>query len=92
MVELSPVFSQYKKEHDTLMKWLDEAEHRLSGLQGVEGEQKLQVNETFFVFLRANRVNARYRALDISILGFYGCSFDTFVERSVFIMTTFIFN
>ncbi|KAM6271852.1 utrophin isoform 1-T1 [Spheniscus humboldti] len=41
-VELSPVFSQYKKEHDSLMKWLDEAEHRLSGLQGVEDEQKLQ--------------------------------------------------
>ncbi|XP_037248150.1 utrophin isoform X5 [Falco rusticolus] len=42
VVELSPVFSQYKKEHDSLMKWLDEAEHRLSGLQGVEGEQKVQ--------------------------------------------------
>ncbi|XP_059689241.1 utrophin [Gavia stellata] len=42
VMELSPVFSQYKKEHDTLMKWLDEAEHRLSGLQGVEDEQKLQ--------------------------------------------------
>ncbi|XP_009945463.1 PREDICTED: utrophin-like, partial [Leptosomus discolor] len=42
VVELSPVFSQYKKEHDSLMKWLDEAEHRLSGLQGVEDEQKLQ--------------------------------------------------
>ncbi|XP_063246393.1 utrophin isoform X2 [Prinia subflava] len=41
-VELSPVFSQYKKEHDSLMKWLNEAEHRLSGLQGVEDEQKLQ--------------------------------------------------
>ncbi|KAJ7406995.1 Utrophin [Willisornis vidua] len=41
-VELSPVFSQYKKEHDSLMKWLDEAEDRLSGLQGVEDEQKLQ--------------------------------------------------
>ncbi|KAM6083392.1 utrophin [Chlamydotis macqueenii] len=42
VVELSPVFSQYKKEHDSLMKWLDEAEHRLSGLQGVEDEQKIQ--------------------------------------------------
>ncbi|XP_055570491.1 utrophin isoform X4 [Falco cherrug] len=42
VVELSPVLSQYKKEHDSLMKWLDEAEHRLSGLQGVEGEQKVQ--------------------------------------------------
>ncbi|XP_066035003.1 utrophin isoform X2 [Chamaea fasciata] len=41
-VELSPVFSQYKKEHDSLMKWLNEAEERLSGLQGVEDEQKLQ--------------------------------------------------
>ncbi|XP_014734507.1 PREDICTED: utrophin isoform X3 [Sturnus vulgaris] len=41
-VELSPVFSQYKKEHDSLMKWLNEAEDRLSGLQGVEDEQKLQ--------------------------------------------------
>uniref|UniRef100_A0A8B9GBE9 Utrophin n=1 Tax=Amazona collaria TaxID=241587 RepID=A0A8B9GBE9_9PSIT len=47
VVELSPVFSQYKKEHDSLMKWLDEAEHRLPGLQGAEDEQKLQVNETF---------------------------------------------
>ncbi|XP_027543095.1 utrophin isoform X2 [Neopelma chrysocephalum] len=42
VVELSPVFSQYKKEHDNLMKWLDEAEDRLSGPQGVEDEQKLQ--------------------------------------------------
>ncbi|XP_065691443.2 utrophin isoform X1 [Patagioenas fasciata] len=42
VVELSPVFCQYKKEHDSLMKWLDEADHRLSGLQGVEDEQKLQ--------------------------------------------------
>ncbi|XP_054018725.1 utrophin isoform X4 [Dryobates pubescens] len=42
VVELSPVFSRYKKEHDSLMKWLDEAEHRLPGQQGVEGEQKLQ--------------------------------------------------
>ncbi|XP_051667021.1 utrophin isoform X3 [Manacus candei] len=33
---------QYKKEHDNLMKWLDEAEDRLSGPQGVEDEQKLQ--------------------------------------------------
>uniref|UniRef100_A0A803V1J6 Utrophin n=1 Tax=Ficedula albicollis TaxID=59894 RepID=A0A803V1J6_FICAL len=41
-VELSPVFSQYKKEHDSLMKWLNEAEDRLSGLQGVEDEQKLK--------------------------------------------------
>ncbi|RMC12816.1 hypothetical protein DUI87_10341 [Hirundo rustica rustica] len=41
-VELSPVFSQYKKEHDSLMKWLNEAEDRLSGLQGLEDEQKLQ--------------------------------------------------
>ncbi|XP_030800385.1 utrophin isoform X2 [Camarhynchus parvulus] len=41
-VELSPVFSQYKEEHDSLMKWLNEAEHHLSGLQGVEDEQKLQ--------------------------------------------------
>uniref|UniRef100_A0A8C0V2R0 Utrophin n=1 Tax=Cyanistes caeruleus TaxID=156563 RepID=A0A8C0V2R0_CYACU len=40
--ELSPVFSQYKKEHDNLMKWLNEAEDRLSGLQGVEDEQKSQ--------------------------------------------------
>ncbi|XP_027744022.1 utrophin [Empidonax traillii] len=40
VVELSPVFSQYKKEHDNLMKWLDEAEGRLP--QGVEDEQKLQ--------------------------------------------------
>ena len=59
-MELSPVFSQYKKEHDSLMRWLVEAEHRLSGLQGVEDEQKLQVNETLFFFLRANRVNAMY--------------------------------
>lgn len=44
-MELSPVFSQYKKEHDSLMKWLNEAEDRLSGLQGVEDEQKLKVNE-----------------------------------------------
>uniref|UniRef100_A0A803XSK6 Utrophin n=1 Tax=Meleagris gallopavo TaxID=9103 RepID=A0A803XSK6_MELGA len=42
VVELSPVFSQYKKDHDNLMKWLDEAEHRLPGLQGMEDEQKLQ--------------------------------------------------
>ncbi|XP_033917143.1 utrophin isoform X1 [Melopsittacus undulatus] len=42
VVELSPVFSHYKKEHDSLMKWLDEAEHRLPGLQGAEDEQKLQ--------------------------------------------------
>ncbi|XP_027487780.1 utrophin isoform X4 [Corapipo altera] len=42
VVELSPVFSQYKKEHDNLMKWLDEAEDRLSGPQGMEDEQKLQ--------------------------------------------------
>ncbi|XP_051667022.1 utrophin isoform X4 [Manacus candei] len=42
VVEVSPVFSQYKKEHDNLMKWLDEAEDRLSGPQGVEDEQKLQ--------------------------------------------------
>ncbi|XP_054051234.1 utrophin isoform X2 [Rissa tridactyla] len=42
VMELTPVFSQYKKEHDSLMKWLDEAEHRLSGPQGVEEEQKLQ--------------------------------------------------
>ncbi|XP_056344799.1 utrophin isoform X2 [Oenanthe melanoleuca] len=41
-MELSPVFSQYKKEHDSLMKWLNEAEDRLSGLQGVEDEQKLK--------------------------------------------------
>ncbi|POI32729.1 hypothetical protein CIB84_003519, partial [Bambusicola thoracicus] len=33
---------QYKKDHDNLMKWLDEAEHRLPGLQGMEDEQKLQ--------------------------------------------------
>lgn len=57
-MELSPVFSQYKKDHDTLMKWLDETEPRMSGLQGMEDEQKLQVNETFF--LRANRVKAMY--------------------------------
>lgn len=44
-MELSPVFSQYKKEHNSLMKWLNEAEDRLSGLQGMEDEQKLQVNE-----------------------------------------------
>lgn len=43
-MELSPVFSQYKKDHDNLMKWLDEAECRLPGLQGMEDEQKLQVN------------------------------------------------
>uniref|UniRef100_A0A8B9CLM8 Utrophin n=1 Tax=Anser brachyrhynchus TaxID=132585 RepID=A0A8B9CLM8_9AVES len=49
----SYLFSQYKKDHDTLMKWLDETEPRMSGLQGMEDEQKLQVNETFF--LRANR-------------------------------------
>ncbi|XP_048793833.1 utrophin isoform X1 [Lagopus muta] len=42
VVELSPVFSQYKKDHDNLMKWLDEAEHRLPGLQGMEDEQKLK--------------------------------------------------
>ncbi|XP_035177758.1 utrophin isoform X3 [Oxyura jamaicensis] len=42
VVELSPVFSQYKKDHDSLMKWLDETEHRMSGLQGMEDEQKLQ--------------------------------------------------
>ncbi|OXB67291.1 hypothetical protein ASZ78_010715 [Callipepla squamata] len=42
VVELSPVFSQYKKDHDNLMKWLDEAERRLPGLQGMEDEQKLQ--------------------------------------------------
>nr|XP_047923763.1 utrophin isoform X4 [Anser cygnoides] len=42
VVELSPVFSQYKKDHDTLMKWLDETEPRMSGLQGMEDEQKLQ--------------------------------------------------
>uniref|UniRef100_A0A8C4JEE9 Utrophin n=1 Tax=Dromaius novaehollandiae TaxID=8790 RepID=A0A8C4JEE9_DRONO len=42
VVELSPVFSQYKKEHDSLIKWLDEAKHGVSGLQGVEDEQKLQ--------------------------------------------------
>ncbi|XP_072186986.1 utrophin isoform X1 [Excalfactoria chinensis] len=42
VVELSPVFSQYKKDHDNLMKWLDEAECRLPGLQGKEDEQKLQ--------------------------------------------------
>ncbi|KAM9195436.1 utrophin [Mergus octosetaceus] len=42
MVELSPAFSHYKKDHDTLMKWLDETEPRMSGLQGMEDEQKLQ--------------------------------------------------
>ncbi|XP_068533105.1 utrophin isoform X5 [Anas acuta] len=42
VVELSPVFSHYKKDHDTLMKWLDETEPRMSGLQGMEDEQKLQ--------------------------------------------------
>ncbi|XP_038031764.1 utrophin isoform X3 [Anas platyrhynchos] len=42
IVELSPAFSHYKKDHDTLMKWLDETEPRMSGLQGMEDEQKLQ--------------------------------------------------
>uniref|UniRef100_A0A8C8VJ87 Utrophin n=1 Tax=Pelusios castaneus TaxID=367368 RepID=A0A8C8VJ87_9SAUR len=38
----SPVFSQYKREHDSLLNWLNETEHRLSGLHGDEDEQKLQ--------------------------------------------------
>uniref|UniRef100_A0A8B9IA25 Utrophin n=1 Tax=Anser brachyrhynchus TaxID=132585 RepID=A0A8B9IA25_9AVES len=58
----SYLFSQYKKDHDTLMKWLDETEPRMSGLQGMEDEQKLQVNETFF--LRANRVKNVKDTLD----------------------------
>ncbi|XP_030412351.1 utrophin isoform X3 [Gopherus evgoodei] len=42
VVELSPAFSQYKREKDSLLNWLNETERRLSGLQGEEDEQKLQ--------------------------------------------------
>lgn len=35
------------------MKWLDETEPRMSGLQGMEDEQKLQVNETFFSLVQS---------------------------------------
>nr|XP_033791495.1 utrophin isoform X2 [Geotrypetes seraphini] len=41
-MELSPVHSQYKDEEDSLLNWLNETEHRLSGLQDVEDDQKLQ--------------------------------------------------
>ncbi|XP_039384572.1 utrophin isoform X4 [Mauremys reevesii] len=42
VVELSPAFSQYKREKDSLLNWLNETQRRLSGLQGEEDEQKLQ--------------------------------------------------
>ncbi|XP_074846537.1 utrophin isoform X2 [Carettochelys insculpta] len=42
VAELSPVFSQYKREQDSLLNWLNETEHRLSGLQGEDDDQKLQ--------------------------------------------------
>ncbi|KAG6937049.1 utrophin, partial [Chelydra serpentina] len=42
VVELSPVFSQYKREQDSLLNWLNETEHHLSGLHREEDEQKLQ--------------------------------------------------
>ncbi|KAH1173870.1 hypothetical protein KIL84_017709 [Mauremys mutica] len=42
VVELSPAFSQYKREKDSLLDWLNETQRRLSGLQGEEDEQKLQ--------------------------------------------------
>ncbi|XP_026505322.1 utrophin [Terrapene carolina triunguis] len=42
VVELSPAFSQYKREQDSLLNWLNETERRLSGLHGEEDEQKLQ--------------------------------------------------
>ncbi|XP_030052433.1 utrophin isoform X2 [Microcaecilia unicolor] len=41
-VELSPVHPQYKDEEDSLLNWLNETEHRLSGLQDLEDDQKLQ--------------------------------------------------
>ncbi|XP_058880101.1 dystrophin-like isoform X2 [Acipenser ruthenus] len=41
-VELTPGFSQFKREKDSLLNWMDETENRLSGLHGVEDDQKLQ--------------------------------------------------
>ncbi|XP_033874683.3 dystrophin-like isoform X3 [Acipenser ruthenus] len=40
--ELTPGFSQFKQEKDSLLNWMDETENRLSGLHGVEDDQKLQ--------------------------------------------------
>ncbi|XP_041106254.1 dystrophin-like isoform X4 [Polyodon spathula] len=41
-VELTPGFSQFKQEKDSLLNWMDETENRLSGLHGIEDDQKLQ--------------------------------------------------
>ncbi|MGH0139968.1 UNVERIFIED_CONTAM: hypothetical protein FKN15_019672 [Acipenser sinensis] len=40
--ELTPGISQFKREKDSLLNWMDETENRLSGLHGVEDDQKLQ--------------------------------------------------
>ncbi|XP_064412021.1 dystrophin isoform X2 [Latimeria chalumnae] len=42
VAELSPVYSQYKQEQDSLMNWLNDTEHRLSGLHEAEDDQQLQ--------------------------------------------------
>nr|XP_014437163.1 utrophin isoform X2 [Pelodiscus sinensis]XP_025035407.1 utrophin isoform X2 [Pelodiscus sinensis] len=42
VAELSPGFSQYKRDQDSLLNWLNETEHRLSGLHEEEDEPKLQ--------------------------------------------------
>lgn len=42
VVELSPMFTQYKQEEDSLLNWLNETEHRMPDTNEVEDDQKLQ--------------------------------------------------
>uniref|UniRef100_A0A8C3P8N8 Utrophin n=1 Tax=Chrysemys picta bellii TaxID=8478 RepID=A0A8C3P8N8_CHRPI len=79
VVELSPAFSQYKREQDSLLNWLNETERRLSGLHGEEDEQKLQVN-TDVQKLRVEVINNFILEL---CAGAQGYSFDATMVRNV---------
>uniref|UniRef100_A0A8C3S1B1 Utrophin n=1 Tax=Chelydra serpentina TaxID=8475 RepID=A0A8C3S1B1_CHESE len=78
VVELSPVFSQYKREQDSLLNWLNETEHRLSGLHREEDEQKLQVNTDQKIKVKV--INDFILEL---CAGAQGYSFDATMIRSV---------
>ncbi|XP_015203173.2 utrophin isoform X3 [Lepisosteus oculatus] len=40
--EVAPAFSQYKREKESLISWMNETENRLSGLHSIEDDEKLQ--------------------------------------------------
>ncbi|XP_067398337.1 utrophin [Emydura macquarii macquarii] len=57
VAEFSPVFSQYKREQDSLLNWLNETEHRLSGLHEEELLQELEQHREEFTALQKKSSN-----------------------------------